>query len=334
MSPYQQGWARQGEQMNNKEQKYAGVDISKDFLDIAIVDSDEKWRFNNNQTGIKKAIKLFKKWSPLMVSFESTGGMEIDLWLALNKAKIDAAPINPRQIRNFAQALGKLAKTDNIDAQVIAQFGQATKPKPQVVPDTQQLKEMVVRRNQLVEMISAETCRLKTARQNAIKKDIQTTINWLEKRRDDMNQEILQAIEDDPELRDKAKLLQSTPGVGEITTAALLTELPELGNLNRHQIAALAGLAPFNRDSGRLRGKRTVWGGRASIRRVLYMATLVATGCNPVIRNFYRRLLDAGKPTKVALTACMRKLLIILNSMIKNHTLWQYSTPLVIANCH
>jgi transposase len=267
-----------------------------------------------------------------MVVFESTGGLEIDLWLALNQAQIDAASINPRQVRNFAQALGVLAKTDKIDAQIIAQFGQATKPKPQVVPDTQQLKEMVARRNQLVEMISAETCRLKAARQNAIKKDIQTTISWLEKRRDEMNKEIIQAIEDDPELRDKAKLLQSTPGVGGITTAALLTELPELGNLNRHQVAALAGVAPFNKDSGRKRGKRSVWGGRASIRRVLYMATLVATSCNPVIRDFYRRLLKTGKPTKVALTACMRKLLIILNSMIKHKTLWQQSTPLVIAN--
>jgi transposase len=331
MSPYQQGWARQGEGMN-KEQKYAGVDISKDFLDVAVVDSDEKWRLANNKTGINKAIKVFKKRSPIMVVFESTGGLEIDLWLALNQAQIDAASINPRQVRNFAQALGVLAKTDKIDAQIIAQFGQATKPKPQVVPATQQLKEMVARRNQLVEMISAETCRLKAARQNKIKQDIQTTISWLEKRRDEMNKEIIQAIEDDPELRDKAKLLQSTPGVGGITTAALLTELPELGNLNRHQVAALAGVAPFNKDSGRKSGKRSVWGGRASIRRVLYMATLVATSCNPVIRDFYRRLLKTGKPTKVALTACMRKLLIILNSMIKHKTLWQQSIPLVIAN--
>jgi transposase len=282
----------------NKEQTYAGVDISKGYLDVTIVDADRKWRFANNQAGI------------------------------------DAAPINPRQVRKFAQAKGKLAKTDNIDAQIIAQYGQAMKPSPQLVPDTQELKELMARRSQIVEMISAEKSRLKAARQRRIKQDIQTHIDWLEKRLHDTDKELMQAIDDNPVLQEKAELLQSTPGVGPTMTAALLTQLPELGTLNRHEVAALAGVAPLNRDSGRMRGKRTVWGGRASIRGVLYMSTLDATRYNPVIRVFYQRLCSEGKPKKLALTACMRKLLIILNSMIKHKTLWQHSTPLLVVPCH
>jgi transposase len=318
----------------NKEQIYVGVDISKDYLDVAIVDSGEKWRFDNSQTGIKKAIKVLKKISPVMVVFESTGGLEIALWLALNQAKINAASINPRQIRNFAQAMGKLAKTDTIDAQILAQYGQAMKPKPQLVPATQQLKELMARRRQIVEMISAETCRLKAARQLSIKQDIQAHIDWLQKRLDDTNKELLQAIDSDPGMKEKAKLLRSTPGVGPVMTVALLSQLPELGELNRHEIAALAGVAPLNRDSGRMRGKRTIWGGRASIRSVLYMVALAASRHNPVISVFYQRLITAGKAKKVALIACMRKLLIILNSMIKHKTLWLHSTPLVVDTYH
>jgi len=318
----------------NKEQTYAGVDISKDYLDVTFVDSDKKWRFNNNQPGIKKAIEVFKEMAPVMVVFEATGGLELSLWLALTQAGINAAPINPRQIRNFAQAKGKLAKTDNIDAQIIAQYGQAMKPNAQLVPDTQELKELMARRSQIVEMISAEKSRLKAARQTRIKQDIQTHIDWLEKRLCDTDKELKQAINNDPVLREKAMLLQSTPGVGPTMTAALLTQLPELGTLNRHQVAALAGVAPLNRDSGRMRGKRAVWGGRASIRGVLYMSTLVATRYNPVISIFYQRLCAEGKAKKVALTACMRKLLIILNSMIKHKTLWQHSTPLLVGPCH
>lgn len=318
----------------NKEQIYAGVDISKDFLDVAIVDSDEKWRFANNQSGIMKAIKVFKGMTQVMAVFESTGGLELSLWLALTQAGINAASINPRQIRNFAQAKGKLAKTDNIDAQIIAQYGQAMKPKPQFVPDTQELKELMARRTQIVEMISAEKSRLKAARQRRIKQDIQTHIDWLEKRLHDTDKELMQAINDNPVLREKAELLQSTPGVGPTMTAALLSQLPELGTLNRHQVAALVGVAPLNRDSGRMRGKRAVWGGRASIRGVLYMSALVATRYNPVISVFYQRLCGEGKAKKVALIACMRKLLIILNSMLKHKTIWQHSAPLIVDTCH
>ena len=318
----------------DKEQTYAGVDISKDYLDVTIVDSDKKWRFANNQVGIKKVIKIFEGMTSVMVVFESTGGQELSLWLALTQAGIGAAPINPRQIRNFAQAKGQLAKTDNIDAQIIAQYGQAMKAHPQLIPETQELKELMARRSQIVEMISAEKNRLKAARQKLIKQDIQAHIDWLQKRLREADKELIQAIDDNPRLRDKAKLLRSTPGVGPTMTAALLTQLPELGTLNRHQVAALAGVAPFNRDSGRMRGKRTVWGGRASIRAVLYMSALVATRYNPTIRVFYQRLCAEGKAKKVAITACMRKLLIILNSMIKHKTLWQHSNSLLVVTCH
>ena len=205
---------------------------------------------------------------------------------------------------------------------------------PQPIPDTQELKELVARRSQIVEMISAEKSRLKAAHQGLIKQDIQIHITWLQKRLLDVDKELIQAIDDNPGLREKAKLLRSTPGVGPIMTAALLTQLPELGTLNRHEVAALAGVAPFNRDSGRMRGKRTVWGGRASIRGVLYMSALVATRYNPTIRVFYQRLCAEGKAKKVAITACMRKLLIILNSMIKHKTLWQRSPSLLVVTCH
>jgi transposase len=318
----------------DKEQTYAGVDISKDYLDVTIVDSDKMWRFTNNQVGIKKVIKVFQEMASIMVVFESTGGLEISLWLALNQAGINAAPINPRQIRHFAQAKGKLAKTDNIDAQIIAQYGQAMKPNPQLVPDTQELKELMARRSQIVEMIAAEKSRFKAARQKLIKQDIQDHIDWLQKRIHETDKELIRAIDDNPVLQEKAKLLRSTPGVGPTTTAALLIQLPELGTLNRHEVAALAGVAPLNRDSGRMRGKRTVWGGRASVRGILYMSALVATRYNPVISAFYRRLCAEGKAKKVAITACMRKLLIILNSMIKHKTLWQHSTSSVMANCY
>ena len=226
-----------------------------------------------------------------------------------------------------------MAKTDNIDAQIIAQYGQAMKPNPQLVPDTQELKELMARRSQIVEMIASEKSRLKAARQKLIKQDIQDHIDWLQKRIHETDKELMRAIDDNPVLQEKAKLLRSTPGVGPTTTAALLIQLSELGTLNRHEVAALAGVAPLNRDSGRMRGKRTVWGGRASVRGILYMSALVATRYNPVISAFYQRLCAEGKAKKVAIIACMRKLLIILNSMTKHKTLWQHSTSLVIANC-
>ena len=319
----------------DKEQTYVGVDVSKGNLDVAVFASEARWSFPNTPVGIKKAIAVLTEMAPVLVVFEATGGLELMFWAALTEAGIKATPINPRQMRDFAKAKGQLAKTDTIDAKVIAHYAQAMQPRPRTFPDTQDLKELMARRSQLVEMISAEKNRLGAARKVGIKADIKAHIAWLTSRLDDVDLEVRQAIKANPAWREKDALLQSTPGVGPTLAATLLTQLPELGTLNRHQVAALAGVAPLNRDSGAMRGKRAVWGGRARVRGVLYMATLVATRYNPVIRAFYKRLCSAGKAKKLALTACMRKLLTILNSMLKRHTTWiHHPIPALVGPCH
>jgi transposase len=328
--------ARKGRRREmNKEQTYVGVDISKENLDIAISASEKKWRIGNNPAGIKKATEIIKGMAPVLVVFEATGGLELSFWHALTEEGIDAAPINPRQIRDFAKAKGRLAKTDTIDAQVIAQYGQALHPKPQLFPDTQELKEIIARRSQLIEMITAEKNRLKAARRTRIQEDIKLNIEWLKSRLAGVDKDLEQAIKANPLWREKFELLDSTPGIGNTIAASLVAGFPELGTLNRHQAAALAGVAPLNRDSGMMRGKRTVWGGRARVRSALYMATLVATRYNPAIQAFYQRLCAAGKPKKIALTACMRKLLTILNTMLKQHTPWRNTfLPDLTGPCH
>ena len=318
----------------NKEQAYVGVDVSKETLDVAVCDSGERWQFSNSRAGIKIAIETLGRIGPDIVVFEATGGLELPFWEALSEAGISAAPINPRQIRDFARAKGKLAKTDAIDAQVIAQYGRAMQPRPQPFPETQALKEVVARRSQLVDMISSEKNRLQAARQTNIREDIKAHIEWLETRLKGVEKELTKAIKASPVWREKDELLRSTPGVGPTLSATLLTQLPELGTLNRHEVAALAGVAPLNRDSGLMRGKRAVWGGRGRVRGALYMAALVATRYNPVIRAFYQRLCSEGKPKKVALVACMRKLLAILNSMVKHRTPWTYRPVPVFGPCH
>jgi transposase len=232
--------------------------------------------------------------------------------------------VNPRQVRDFAKSLGKLAKTDKIDAQVLAHFGEATKPEVRPLKDQQahQLSALVARRKQLVEMLTAEKNRLVTAPE-PVNHDIKAHIAWLEQRLNDINKDLRKNIKASPVWRAKEKLLRTVPGVGPVLSVSLLAGLPELGRLNRKQIAALVGVAPFNRDSGKFRGKRCIWGGRANVRAVLYMGTLTAIRCNPVIRAFYLRLCAAGKEHKVALTACMRKMLTILNAILKNDTPWQ-----------
>jgi transposase len=314
----------------NKEQTYVGVDISKDYLDLAANVLGKKWRFGNDPSGIGKTIEMLKAMSPVFVVFEATGGLELSFWAALTEANIEAAPINPRQIRDFARATGQLAKTDEIDAKVIAHYGEAMHPRSQPFPDTQELKETMARRNQLIEMITSEKNRLRFSRNKQIKQDIQLHVEWLEKQLGNIDNNLKDGISSDPAMREKNELLQSTPGVGPTLSATLLTQVPELGSLNRHQIASLIGVAPLNRDSGTLRGKRMVWGGRSSVRRVLYMSTLAATRYNPIIRAFYQRLCKEGKAKKVALTACMRKLLVILNAIIKNRTVWKDSNMVVL----
>jgi transposase len=303
---------------------YVGIDISKDGLDIAVHDSNKQWHYANDDAGIASLCNLLINLEPALVVFEATGGYEMPLYLVLDEAGLPATPVNPRQIRDFAKSTGKLAKTDSLDARVIAHFGYAIRPVPHPVPDTHELKIAQGRRLQLLEMITAETNRLKGT-PKALKRRIEAHITWLKQELTDTDRELKVIIEKDPIWREKDKLLQSTPGVGPTLSATLIAQLPELGTLNRRQIAALVGVAPLNRDSGKMHGRRTVWGGRTHVRAVLYMATLVATRFNPVIHDFYSRLCIIGKRKKVALTACMRKLLTILNAMLKHHIPWSYA---------
>lgn len=307
-----------------KDKVYVGIDISKDGLDVAIHASDKSWHFSNDNPGINKLRKMLVKLKPALVIFEATGGYEMPLYLRLDKAGLPVTPINPRQIRDFAKSTGKLAKTDVLDARVIAHFGYAIQPSPHHVPDTHEIKVAQARRAQIIDMITMETNRLRGASQ-PIKRRIEAHITWLKKELEDADKELRESIINDPIWQEKDALLQSVPGVGPVLSATLIAEMPEMGTLDRRQIAALVGVAPLNRDSGNFHGHRSIWGGRAHVRAVLYMATLVATRRNPLIREFYLRLCAAGKKPKVALTACMRKLLTILNAMLKHHIPWSYS---------
>jgi len=261
--------------------------------------------------------------APSGVVLEATGGFEMLVAGELELAGLPVSLVNPRQVRSFARATGRLAKTDAIDAQVLAQFAEAVKPPVRPLPDadTRELRSLVDRRRQLLEMVTSERNRLRLASKR-VRPLIQEHILWLKQQADDLDKDIANLIRSSPIWRAQENLLRSTPGVGPVLSSTLLTHLPELGSLNRGQVAALVGVAPLNRDSGAFRGKRSVWGGRTAIRSALYMAALVATRYNPVIKAFYQRLRAAGKPAKVALNACMRKLLIILNSMLRHRTQW------------
>jgi transposase len=310
------------------EKAYVGIDVSKETLDMAVHASEQRWEFANTVKGIDEALSILENLSPALVVMEATGGMEYPSAAALAVANIPVAVVNPRQVRAFARAIGRLAKTDAIDAKVIAHFAAAVHPTPHPLPDAQgqELKAILTRRRQLIEMLTAERNRLGSSRSKAVKAHIQAHIAWLEKEMIQINDDLGHSIRETPVWQEKDDLLKSVPGVGPVLSTTILADLPELGMLNRRQIAALVGVAPFNRDSGHLRGKRTIWGGRAVVRSALYMSTLVATRYNPVIRDFYQHLLAAGKPKKVALTACMRKLLTILNAMLKHQTPWCYPT--------
>ena len=267
-----------------------------------------------------------KKLSPILVVMEPTGGLEAPLAAALSLEGINVAVVNARQIRDYARAIGKLAKTDKIDALVMAEFAAVVKPPARELRDekSEEIKAIVSRRRQLLEMLVAEKNRLAIARNN-LKPGILAHIDWLKKELSDLDLNLKQHIESSPIWCVKDNLLQSIPGVGKVLSITLLAELPELGKLNRRQIAALVGVAPFNRDSGMMRGKRSIWGGRASVRTALYMATLVSTRYNPVISDFYQRLLLKGKAKKVAIIACMRRLLTIMNAILKYEKAWQHA---------
>ena len=318
----------QGRELENTYEEvhmsFVGIDVSKLQLDIAVRPEDKRWATGNTEEDIAKVVEILNGVSPQVIVVEATGGMEMPLVAALSQAKLPVVVVNPRQVRNFAKAVGRMAKTDRIDAEVLAHFGEAVKPEVRLLKDedTQMLTALVTRRRQVIEMLTAEKNRLGIS-PKVIHKDIQKHINWLQKRLEDIDSNLDSAIRNSPLWREKDNLLRSVPGVGPVLSVSLITGLPELGTLNRRQIAALVGVAPLNHDSGLFRGKRTVWGGRAYIRAVLYMATLRASSVNPAINRFYLRLIEAGKKPKVALTACMRKLLGILNAIIKNRTPWQ-----------
>lgn len=308
------------------QETYAGIDVSKDHLDLAILPSREKGQYSNDEGGISKLIARLKKLSPELVVLEPTGGFEALVSASISAEGIAVAIVNARQIKEYARATGKMAKTDKLDAQVMAEFAAAIKPpvRPLRNEEEEEIKTMVSRRRQLLEILTAEKNRLAIARK-PLKPGIQAHIEWLKKELEGLDRDIRHLIENCPVWRVKDDLLQSIPGVGKVLSATILAELPELGKLNRRKVAALVGVAPFNRDSGRLKGKRSVWGGRASVRTVLYMATLACTRYNPIIRNFYLGLVQRGKAKKVALVACMRRLLTIMNAILRKNQAWQYT---------
>lgn len=308
----------------NAPEVYVGVDVSKAVLDIALRPSGKTWQVPNTPEGVDDLVGQLKPLQPTLIVMEATSTYHLDCLVTLREAGLPSVAINPRQIRDFARATGQLAKTDRLDAQIIAHYAEALKPEVRPLPDALQreLSDWRVRRRQLVQMITAERNRLRIA-SAVVKPSIQAHIDWLTHDLDELNQQLRQMIRENPEWHALDQLLQSVPGVGEAVSLTLIAELEELGQANRHEIAALVGVAPLNRDSGRQQGTREVWGGRADVRAALYMATLVAIRYNPVIKAFYERLIGAGKRTKVALIACMRKLLVILNTMVKNNKHWQ-----------
>ena len=308
---------------------FVGIDVSQARLDIA-VRPGAPFSIAHTESAFATLVEQLRALSPTLIVLEATGGMEIPLTSALATAGLPVVVVNPRQVRDFAKASGRLAKTDALDAQVLAQFAEVMRPQPRPLPDAEAraLAALLTRRRQLVEMLTAEKNRLLSA-SSPIRKRVRTPIVWLERELEHTNTDLAEAIRQSPVWREQDELLQSVPGMGPVVTSPLLASLPEHGMLTNKQIAALVGVAPLNRDSGTLRGRRTVWGGRAPVRAALSRGALVAARFNPVIRAFYQRLCRAGKAKKVALTACMRKLLVLLNAMIKHRTPWhQAEVPL------
>mgnify|MGYP003433371643 FL=1 len=308
---------------------YVGIDVSKTRLDVAVRPSGGLSHVTYDAAGITTVVTQLSQKQPIRIVVEATGGLERPLVRALVAAALPVIVVNPRQVRDFAKATGQLAKTDALDAQVLARFAEVIHPSLRALPDpqTQELAALLARRRQVLAMQRAEQNRLDRAPVR-VQNRIEVHLHWLGDELARLYEELDDQIQQSPMWRAREDLLQSVPGIGPVMCRTVLAELPELGLLNRKQIAALVGVAPFNRDSGRLRGHRTIWGGRAPVRTALYMATLVATRWNPVIRPFYQRLRDAGKAPKVALVAAMRKLLTILNAMLHHGTPWR---PVVLS---
>lgn len=305
---------------------YIGIDVSSKYLDIFISKENRYIRVENTLEGISCLLKELSGLEVKLILLESTGGYEFLVAQELSSS-YPVRIINPRLIRNFAKATGLLAKTDKIDAKVLAMFAESVQPELRPLPDkvSTELMANITRRKQIVKMIRAEKTRLSNPLSGYFKKDIEKHLKLLEKSLDSISKNLNKIVSENLELKQKKDLLETVPGVGEVTSVVLLSELPELGSLNAKQIASLVGVAPFNCDSGNMRGKRKIFGGRACVREALYMAAIVAMRHNRIIRVFYTRLRDAGKKPKVAIIACMRKLLIILNSMVKKNQAWEVS---------
>ena len=305
-----------------KSVTWVGIDVSKGRLDLAAAPSGDRLSVAADE--LQRLVSWVGKRRPQLIVLEATGGYEREATAALAAKGWAVAVVNPRQVRDFARATGKLAKTDAIDAGVLASFAEAVRPEPRRLRDaeTQALRDLVVRRRQLLDMRKAEKNRLETALSGAVKSGVERHLAWLDSEIAQADDDLDRAIRESPSWRADEDLLTSMPGVGPILARTILAELPELGQLNRRQIAALVGVAPFNRDSGKMRGTRTTWGGRRSVRQVLYMATLVGVRFNPALKEAYERLRQAGKPPKVALVACMRRLIITLNAMLHTRQPW------------
>ena len=304
---------------------FVGIDVAKDACEVAIDGQLQTRRFAADETGLAELASWLQSLTPACIALEATGGWEIPFVRALQQRGLPVAVVNPRQIRDFARAMNRLAKTDRIDALTIARFATLMQPRLAEKPGENQekLQALQTRRQQVVDMLTQEKNRLGTTRDHDIRRQIGEVIQLYEQQLKRLDGELAQRMQADPELQQNAKLLTSVPGIANVTAHALLVEMPELGTLNRRQAARLAGLAPLNRESGKFRGKRMISGGRLPIRRALYMATLAATRWNSRIREHYQHLLQQGKKKMVALTACMRKLLCILNTMLKNQQPWQ-----------
>lgn len=303
--------------------EFVGIDVSKERLDVAFRSSGGSFSTRNDEAGIAELVQRLKGVEVGLIVLEATGGLQAPLVAELAVAQVPVAVVNPRQVRDFAKATGKLAKTDAIDAEVLAHFADAVRPQVRPLPDaeTQALEALLVRRRQMVEMIVAERSRLSTA-PKSVHRGIREHVEWLKRRVKDVDKDIETTVKSSPCWRARDQLLRSVPGVGPVLSATLLARLPELGTLNRKQVAALAGVAPLNRDSGKYQGTRSIWGGRSAVRAALYMGALVAVRHNPIIRSVYQRLVRAGKAKKVALVACMRKLLTMLNAILRNGCPW------------
>lgn len=309
---------------------FVGIDVSKARLDVAQTEDGAVASYSNDADGIERLAEQLRANVARVtcVVLEATGGLELAAASALGALGLPVAVVNPRHVKQFAKATGQLAKTDTLDARLLVRFARVMEPRVRSLPDadTQALKAKVVRRRQLVDMLTAERVRFQQSHLS-IRPDIQSHIDWLRERLAEADDDLKQTVEQSPMWKASSDCLQSIPGVGPIVARTLLAELPELGTLNRHQIAALVGVAPFNHDSGQLRGRRRIWGGRAAVRRALYMAALVAARHNPTIAAVYQKLCTAGKCKKVALVACMRKLLVIMNAMNRTHAHWNPMEP-------